>query len=157
MTFTTGSLQIVSATFTNANYPGTSPSDFLIANLFGDSISMAFNPDVDAIGLHLSVGTSGAADPGGEATLQLFDGATLLNTTNVFASGVGAFNTFVGWDGLGNISDLNITISSNDNWIAVDDLKFTPVLAPVPVPAAVWLFGSGLLGLVGIARRGRVA
>ena len=26
-------------------------------------------------------------------------------------------------------------------------------LAPVPVPAAVWLFGSGLLGLVGVARR----
>ena len=27
---------------------------------------------------------------------------------------------------------------------------------PVPVPAAVWLFGSGLLGLVGVARRRRV-
>ncbi len=27
--------------------------------------------------------------------------------------------------------------------------------APVPVPAAAWLFGSGLLGLVGIARRKR--
>lgn len=26
-------------------------------------------------------------------------------------------------------------------------------ISPVPVPAAVWLFGSGLLGLVGIARR----
>jgi len=26
---------------------------------------------------------------------------------------------------------------------------------PVPVPAAVWLFGSGLLGLVGVARRRR--
>lgn len=26
-------------------------------------------------------------------------------------------------------------------------------VAPVPVPAAVWLFGSGLLGLVGVARR----
>jgi len=25
--------------------------------------------------------------------------------------------------------------------------------SPVPVPAAIWLFGSGLLGLVGIARR----
>lgn len=25
--------------------------------------------------------------------------------------------------------------------------------SPVPVPAAVWLFGSGLLGLVGVARR----
>ncbi len=26
-------------------------------------------------------------------------------------------------------------------------------VSPVPVPAAAWLFGSGLLGLVGIARR----
>jgi hypothetical protein len=29
------------------------------------------------------------------------------------------------------------------------------VLQPVPVPAALWLFGSGLLGLAGVARRGR--
>lgn len=28
---------------------------------------------------------------------------------------------------------------------------------PVPVPAAVWLFGSGLLGLVGVARRKRAS
>ncbi len=27
--------------------------------------------------------------------------------------------------------------------------------SPVPVPAAVWLFGSGLLGLIGVARRNR--
>ena len=33
-----------------------------------------------------------------------------------------------------------------------DDCSFTDVSA-VPVPAAVWLFGSGLLGLVGVARR----
>jgi len=29
----------------------------------------------------------------------------------------------------------------------------TATLAPVPVPAALWLFGSGLIGLVGIVRR----
>lgn len=31
------------------------------------------------------------------------------------------------------------------------------VNSPVPVPAAVWLFGSGLIGLVGIARRKKAA
>lgn len=29
-------------------------------------------------------------------------------------------------------------------------------MTPVPIPAAVWLFGSGLLGLVGIARRKKI-
>jgi hypothetical protein len=28
-------------------------------------------------------------------------------------------------------------------------------VSPVPVPAAVWLFGSGLVGLIGFARRGK--
>ena len=34
-------------------------------------------------------------------------------------------------------------------------VMFDPLNQPgeVPVPAAVWLFGSGLLGLVGVARR----
>ena len=27
------------------------------------------------------------------------------------------------------------------------------VISQIPVPAAVWLFGSGLIGLVGVARR----
>jgi len=30
------------------------------------------------------------------------------------------------------------------------------VVSSVPVPAAVWLFGSGLLGLIGVARRKQV-
>ena len=32
-------------------------------------------------------------------------------------------------------------------------LNLSGEIATVPVPAAVWLFGSGLLGLVGMARR----
>ena len=31
--------------------------------------------------------------------------------------------------------------------------SFDAIASPVPVPTAVWLFGSGMLGLVGIARR----
>ena len=32
-------------------------------------------------------------------------------------------------------------------------LNYNFITTPVPVPAAVWLFGSGLLGLIGVARR----
>ncbi len=35
--------------------------------------------------------------------------------------------------------------------------QFNLTAAPVPVPAAAWLFGSGLLGLVGVARRKKKA
>jgi len=33
------------------------------------------------------------------------------------------------------------------------EVAFNGVVSAVPVPAAVWLFGSGLLGLLGVARR----
>ena len=36
-------------------------------------------------------------------------------------------------------------------------LSLTGVISSVPVPAAIWLFGSGLLGLVGMARRKKAA
>jgi hypothetical protein len=35
--------------------------------------------------------------------------------------------------------------------------NMTMVISQVPIPAAVWLFGSGLLGLIGIARRKKSA
>ena len=37
--------------------------------------------------------------------------------------------------------------------LAIDNV----VVSAVPVPAAVWLFGSGLLGLIGVARRKKAA
>jgi len=40
-------------------------------------------------------------------------------------------------------------LSSANNSVFLDNIALTPV----PVPAAVWLFGSGLLGLVSVARR----
>ena len=73
----------------------------------------------------------------------------------------------------GNLLDLNNLISPNSGWTLVDaqgindlgqilgwgsyngqDVAFlmTPI-STVPLPAAFWLFGSGLLGLIGIARR----
>ena len=52
----------------------------------------------------------------------------------------------------------NFTAIVEGNWYSISFGDVTGQiqgvdLAPVPVPAAVWLFGSGLLGLAGVARR----
>ncbi len=47
---------------------------------------------------------------------------------------------------------LTLTVQTGNNSIYTIDLV-TASSTVVPVPAAVWLFGSGLLGLVGVARR----
>jgi hypothetical protein len=54
-----------------------------------------------------------------------------------------------GWQWDFNIAGYDSVQISKDVRLEIDS---TPI-PPVPVPAAVWLFGSGLLGLVGIARR----
>ena len=45
------------------------------------------------------------------------------------------------------------TISDQDDRFKIATLT----TSPIPVPPAVWLFGSGLIGLVGIARRKRAS
>ena len=65
--------------------------------------------------------------------------------------------------GPGSSSTLTIGDSA---LVPFTDASFNPITMnyvggvatnPVPVPAAAWLFGSGLLGLVGVARRNKVA
>ena len=56
----------------------------------------------------------------------------------------------------GDMSEL--VLAYNDNALGTGDADYDDMLvraefSAVPVPAAVWLFGSGLLGLIGIARR----
>ena len=62
------------------------------------------------------------------------------------------------WDGAVFNYVTNFTAIVEGNWYSISFGDVTGEiqgvdLAPVPVPAAVWLFGSGLLGLVGVARR----
>jgi len=51
----------------------------------------------------------------------------------------------------------DFTVPESDTYAltfgGVSGFQLVVDLTPVPVPAAVWLFGSGLLGLAGIARR----
>jgi len=67
--------------------------------------------------------------------------------TSAFASGVWDPVTGVytlSWQSLTGIGPKADLVSS---------FSLTGVASPVPVPAAVWLFGSGLLGLTGVAYR----
>lgn len=52
------------------------------------------------------------------------------------------------------IADINDASRSIRGYPNEEYLTWTPVA--VPVPAAVWLFGSGLIGLTGFARRKKV-
>ena len=54
---------------------------------------------------------------------------------------------FFGAVNLNGIS--SIFISNTSGGVEVDHLQY----GVVPIPAAVWLFGSGLIGLIGVARR----
>ena len=72
-------------------------------------------------------------------------------------SGFGDVRYRLGFDG-GLASSLLLTASAEVVGFSDDDpgLVLSGVIgssSAVPVPAAVWLFGSGLLGLIGLARR----
>lgn len=104
-------------------------------------------------------GTSGTwAFTGPETLLYLslkFGGWTAVFDTNGMTSGV--WNTDIGpgegdWytDPL-NLVDGSCCLNQNGKPFAMSHIGVY-----VPVPAAVWLFGSGLLGLVAVARKRRV-
>jgi hypothetical protein len=94
------------------------------------------------------------------ASMHLWDG----NTHPGAALYARLFELGGGLSQLGSIfSDYNIyydpTLTGNaylgDRTYALNGSGFLTPVSAVPVPAAIWLFGSGLLGLVGIARRKR--
>lgn len=100
-------------------------------------------PDDDGLGMleGLAFGDfGGLSGPASVGTLT-FD--TLMPGTAVFTMG----ETTDPLKGGGFISA--VTFSGQDPMFVGASVK----ISAVPVPAAVWLFGSGLLGLVSVARR----
>jgi hypothetical protein len=72
---------------------------------------------------------------------------TAQSATQLLLRGVGTLD-----DGVGGFDPTPATLSWTGN--GPGDLKsWSATVSAVPVPAAVWLFGSGLIGLVGMARR----
>ncbi len=63
-------------------------------------------------------------------------------------------DTWSDLNGLVEVEVLQGTITTPIIQITIEDNGFVySSVQPVPVPAAVWLFGSGLLGLIAVAKR----
>lgn len=102
----------------------SAPNDFVNTNLF----SLSLNP-------------VGSAGPFNSTSLPL-----TLSLAEMPYSGGGISRTYT------RDSD-RVTYSERITFHLTSLASVAPFAAPVPVPAAVWLLGSGLLGLIGVARR----
>jgi hypothetical protein len=88
------------------------------------------------------------------ATINVYGSTGLLSSHSLTVGDIGAgeVHTFLGWTVSGD-EILTIDFDATSELEAMDNFRFGTVSA-VPIPAAVWLFLSGLLGLVGISRKG---
>jgi hypothetical protein len=114
-----------------------------------------------------------ANDAGDAFSLLAFDASSLANLsgqltlTGTLAAG-GSVNQLLNLDsmlttysitGMDGLSALSISFDGGAYFAPfdLDNVELSIVSAPVPVPAAVWLFSSALAGMFGWSRRGRAA
>jgi hypothetical protein len=150
-----------------ASSAGTTNSELTTFEVKFDSYVGAHNP----LGTHLgnlngSAGSDGSNSTSANAAAVF--GVNWGGATSFFsAGGVGESMEFFFMAGNGTLGSLNATTvryantEGNALWTlnADSSLQYMApnAVSAVPVPAAVWLFASGLLGLVGITRRKKLA
>ncbi len=143
--------------------PGNSPGHMSINGDYSQSIGGTLEAEIGG----LVAGTeydwldiSGQASLSGVLKVALFDSGSGLFTPSLgdtfdilsAASIVGQFDILT-LAALGNGLDWDVSYILNP--VSTDFVRLS-VVSSVPIPPAVWLFGSGLLGLIGVARRKQV-
>ena len=136
----------------DVNFFNNDLSGSTLLAMFDDS-DTSFTGDNLSIPLPEVITVTAGGDSGGDYTAVNEDTPTpaTLNLT-----GSDWFILAISTDGGANWSgDTGVTIRGTNSYdVHFSDGSILEVDARVvPVPAAVWLFGSGLLGLVGVARR----
>ncbi|MDO8706131.1 MAG: VPLPA-CTERM sorting domain-containing protein [Sulfuricaulis sp.] len=124
---------------------------------YGSPVTISFfdpsNPAILGVTDFVSIRGDQVPLPVADASMQAFDVlGNSLGAVSASDSTAGLALSFTA-SGIHSITlTQNSASGSFDGTIGFDNLSFNTVQA-VPVPAAVWLFASGLLGLIGVARR----
>lgn len=107
--------------------------DITFTPLFGASIR-EFSMDIDMSSISTSI--------------QVYDGLGSIILDSFFDTAVG-YET-ISLSSINGISGFSLFSTQQiEGNAALDNV----VVSTIPVPAAAWLFGSGLIGLIGVARR----
>ena len=143
--------------------PGFSPGALTIDGNYTQTAGSVLNIEVAGLGAGLfdtlTILGDATFEVGSTINFDFIDGfePALGDTFDFFSAALvsadpGALNfTFSGLES-GFLFDTSLN-ADTFNFMALSDGVSTTSVSAVPVPAAVWLFGSGLLGLIGVARR----
>jgi hypothetical protein len=133
--------------------------NFLFGDLKGGTLAMFDDSDQNYlyasidIPLASTVGIFGPVNNNNDylATNSLGDTPLTLTGNNHFILGLNLGGVWLSDTSVVDhgANSYTVNFSNGGSLLMVD----TQVIQAVPVPAAAWLFGSGLLGLAGIARR----
>ena len=126
---------VVAGDFSNFNFPGTSPSDFLLHDSGSEGFSLLFDSPIDKFSARFAVATTTSADPGGTILLRFFRNDQLVSEQLKSVSGVGDFDSLIQVSALTGATRLVVDLSPPDpqfsaQVIALDDLSFSVVPEP---------------------------
>ena len=119
--------------------------------IYTDGLGDYFRVNLSDTNITIKFLQTNAFDPAAFSGLHFQD--TLNNITGIGSATVNGATSLVGFNGS------RVTFDGNNIWADFQGLSFTAGqiasidVAPVPIPSAMILLGSGLVGLVGISRR----
>ena len=107
-----------------------------------ETVDFSFSSGITAFGLDF------------DSRISKYDNSAFVATLNGLSSNVSTVGGFFGIATDDGSTFNNVEFSKNLVYGLFDNVTYTSSpISTVPVPAAAWLFGSGLIGLIGVARR----